>query len=229
MQLRARFILLACVVFGSVPAAAQVTVVDSAEIRAANASSPLAVLAGKVAGLRVVTPSGQPGLAPQIVMRAGNPLGDSDPLIVVDGVQMQLSPRDLNVDDITRIEIIRGAALGSAYGGYGANGVVRIFTKKAADLPERATCLCRTHSIRRELNDRGRQRPPGITASWSTARDELRCSTRWAIASSTQWNCRQSVPGLSRSDRPFAARWSGAGAAGQRRTAFRQDPRSMCR
>jgi TonB-dependent SusC/RagA subfamily outer membrane receptor len=111
-------------------ASAQVTVVDSAKLVPGVATSPLELLAGKVAGLRVLTPSGQPGLAPHVVMRSGIPLGDSDPLIIVDGTPMRLSTADFASADVERIEIMRGPATASVYGADAANGVVIITLKR---------------------------------------------------------------------------------------------------
>ena len=114
-----------------------VGVVDAAQIKEAPSSSPLGSLAGRVAGVSVVTVSGQPGQAPAIRLRSTTSLtGSSDPLIIVDGTITRLTIADINTEDVDRMEVIKGAAASSLYGSDAANGVVQIFTKRGASLAE---------------------------------------------------------------------------------------------
>ena len=88
-------------------------------------------LIGKVAGAQVQINSGTPGTGATIILRGLNTLGSSYPLIMVDGVEVS----DLNgidLGNVERVEVVKGAAAGMLYGAQGANGVVQVFTKKGS-------------------------------------------------------------------------------------------------
>ncbi|MCD8029564.1 MAG: TonB-dependent receptor [Bacteroides sp.] len=87
-------------------------------------------LQGAVPGLTVSTRSGEIGGAPTIKIRGGvgSPNGDSNPLILVDNVEIT----DLtlvNPDDIESISVLKDAASSSIYGARAAFGVILITTK----------------------------------------------------------------------------------------------------
>lgn len=115
-----------------------VGVVDAEALKEAPATTPLASLAGKVAGAEVsIGSSAQPGSEPAIRLRSATSLtGRQDPLIIVDGTITRLGMADINSEDIERVEVIKGAAASSLYGSDAANGVVQIFTKRGANLAE---------------------------------------------------------------------------------------------
>lgn len=86
---------------------------------------------GTLAGVRVQTPSGQPGSAPQVIVRGGtsinNPNGAA-PLYIVDGViRPQLN--DISADDVESMQVLKDAAATAIYGARGSNGVVIVTTK----------------------------------------------------------------------------------------------------
>jgi TonB-linked SusC/RagA family outer membrane protein len=88
-------------------------------------------LRGKVAGVRIVQPSGNPSSAPQIRLRGSTSIsGSQSPLIIIDGIISDGSIRDVPVEDISSIEVVKGAAAASLYGSLAANGVIQIITKK---------------------------------------------------------------------------------------------------
>src|SRR5690606_4832029 len=111
-------------------------------------------LQGRVAGVRVTQNSGQPGGAVSIRVRGTTSLTDSsEPLYVIDGVQMQgdaggITGFDwqggsggqqaatsnplatLNPNDIESIEILKDASATAIYGSRAANGVIIITTKR---------------------------------------------------------------------------------------------------
>jgi len=93
-------------------------------------------LRGKIAGVQIVQPSGIPGTAPTIRLRGATAIqGNSDPLIIVDGI---ITPpgttlADINMNDVASIEVIKGAAGASLYGSQAGNGVIQIITKRGAD------------------------------------------------------------------------------------------------
>lgn len=100
-------------------------------------------LVGKIAGAQISATSGQPGQQASILLRGINTLGNTQPMILVDGVQINaggnnngsgnnVSSRlsDLDLSNVERVEVIQGAAAGTIYGAQGANGVIQIFTKR---------------------------------------------------------------------------------------------------
>ena len=99
--------------------------------------SALSGLVGKVAGVRVIEASGAPGAAPQLRLRGATSIsGTQDPLVIIDGTISRATLADVSSEDIERIEVIKGAAASSLYGSDAANGVVQIFTKRGANLPD---------------------------------------------------------------------------------------------
>jgi TonB-linked SusC/RagA family outer membrane protein len=86
-------------------------------------------LMGKVAGAQIQTTSGEPGQRANIILRGVNSLGSTNPIILVDGVQVT-DINGLDVSNVDRVEIAKGPAAGMLYGAQGANGVIQVFTKK---------------------------------------------------------------------------------------------------
>jgi len=106
--------------------------VGSETISQVPGTSPLAALAGKVAGAHVAMPRGTPGANPIIKLRGSTNLtpGGSDPLLVVDGVITRGSLQDIDANDIDAIEVLKGAASSATYGSAAANGVINIITRR---------------------------------------------------------------------------------------------------
>lgn len=108
------------------------------------------LLQGKVAGVRVLNTSGEPGAGVDITIRgAGSIRSGNRPLFVVDGVPLdndnnlpagpdsdigRTASRNplnfLNPDDIESIDILKDASATAIYGSRGSNGVIIISTKK---------------------------------------------------------------------------------------------------
>jgi TonB-dependent SusC/RagA subfamily outer membrane receptor len=85
------------------------------------------MLEGRAAGVQI---QGNPGSSANIVIRGTSSItGDTQPLIVVDGVPMEFLPSDIDTTaGSTSIEILKGSAATSIYGSRGANGVIIINT-----------------------------------------------------------------------------------------------------
>ena len=89
-------------------------------------------LVGKVAGVQVKQTTGEPGAAPQILVRGYNSIDkDASPLFVVDGHPID-NINSLNPNDIERIDILKDASATAIYGSRGTNGVVLITTKQGS-------------------------------------------------------------------------------------------------
>ncbi|MEO6721209.1 MAG: TonB-dependent receptor [Ferruginibacter sp.] len=101
-------------------------------------NSPQQLLQGKIAGVNVVSASGEPGGAIGITIRGpGGVRSGNTPLFVVDGIPLDNSltgrgdPLNfLNPLDIESIDVLKDASATAIYGARGANGVVLITTKK---------------------------------------------------------------------------------------------------
>lgn len=87
-------------------------------------------ITGKVAGVNVVTQSGAPGADINITVRGGTSITQgTSPLYVVDGFQMENALRNVDINDIESIEVLKDASATAIYGARGANGVILITTK----------------------------------------------------------------------------------------------------
>jgi iron complex outermembrane receptor protein len=127
--------------------------VDVAEAITGQNTSPQDLIQGRVAGVQIVSNSGEPGAGMRIRVRGQKSLSASnDPLYVIDGVPISTtnmtpgganaggvnSSNDtnplamLNPQDIESIEILKDASATAIYGSQGSNGVVLIETKSGA-------------------------------------------------------------------------------------------------
>ena len=102
-------------------------------------NSALASIQGKVAGVQITRPSGQPGTGVFVEIRSRPTiLGDGSPLFVVDGVILGQSfggtTTDLASLDIESIEVLKGAAATSLYGSRAAAGVIQITTARGSNI-----------------------------------------------------------------------------------------------
>jgi TonB-dependent SusC/RagA subfamily outer membrane receptor len=120
-------------------------------------------LRGKVAGVKVIRGSGEPGSAASLLLRGPisiNASGRSqDPLYIIDGViidpSISGSPlADINAEDIESIDVVKGAAGASLYGARAANGVVNIKTTRGKSMALNQTRI----SVRNEFGVSGLQR-----------------------------------------------------------------------
>ncbi len=111
--------------------------VSAEQLQETPGVTALSGLAGKVAGVRVVAATGEPGSAPSIRLRGATSIsGSQEPLIIIDGTISRATLADIASEDIERIEVIKGAAASSLYGSDAANGVVQIFTKRGKTLAD---------------------------------------------------------------------------------------------
>ncbi len=85
-------------------------------------------LAGRVAGVQVLGGSGAKFGTSTVRIRGVNTLGTGNPLYVVNGVPTDA--RDVNMDDVESVSVLKGPAATSLYGQRGSEGVIVITTKK---------------------------------------------------------------------------------------------------
>lgn len=127
-----------------------ITSVSSKDFQKGAITSPDQLIAGKVAGVSVVSNGGQPGSSSTIRIRGLSSLNsNNDPLIVLDGLELPAStnnpttgttvntyagisnPLDyINPDDIENITVLKDAAASAIYGSRASAGVLIVTTKK---------------------------------------------------------------------------------------------------
>lgn len=108
-----------------------VSTVDKGILANTQQASVSNALEGAVAGLQVVSSTGQPGDDASIVIRGISSLSANNAaLIVVDGVPFNGSLSDINTADIESISVSKDAVSNSLYGSRASGGVVMVTTKK---------------------------------------------------------------------------------------------------
>lgn len=104
--------------------------VGANELAIAPVTTAAQALTGKAAGVNIVTQSGAPGADVNITIRGGTSITQStEPLYIVDGFQMDNALRNVDINDIESIDVMKDASSTAIYGARGANGVVLITTK----------------------------------------------------------------------------------------------------
>ncbi|MBO9614096.1 MAG: TonB-dependent receptor [Dyadobacter sp.] len=108
-----------------------VTAVKGTELQKAPAANLSNTLGGRLPGISAVQSSGEPGYdGSAIRIRGTNSLGNSNALIVVDGVPNRSGGLDrINPADIESISVLKDAAA-AIYGSRAGNGVILITTKR---------------------------------------------------------------------------------------------------
>ena len=88
------------------------------------------LIQGKVAGLAISNPSGDPTGGTQIQLRGNNSMwgANTDPLILVDGIPGSLST--VAPEDVESIDVLKDGSAAAIYGTRGTNGVILITTKR---------------------------------------------------------------------------------------------------
>ncbi|MEK9500041.1 SusC/RagA family TonB-linked outer membrane protein [Gaopeijia maritima] len=108
-------------------------------------------LQGRLAGVNVAESTGEPGAAPQVLVRGrGSISAGTEPLYVIDGVPYSMNSLEGTIDqanpthgatsanplasinpgDIENVEVLKDAAAAAIYGSRGSNGVILITTKR---------------------------------------------------------------------------------------------------
>jgi iron complex outermembrane receptor protein len=96
-------------------------------------TNPLQQLQGKVAGVVIVQPGGDPNGEFTVRIRGATSLEGQPPLLVIDGIAIddfQKALTTLNPSDVESFDILKDASAAAIYGARGANGVILVTTKK---------------------------------------------------------------------------------------------------
>ena len=109
-----------------------ISAVSGDELKNVSAANLTNALAGKTAGVIANTRSGEPGADDaEILIRGKGTLGNTAPLIVVDGIADRSFGR-LNPEDIESISVLKDASA-AIYGARAANGVILVTTKRGKE------------------------------------------------------------------------------------------------
>jgi TonB-dependent starch-binding outer membrane protein SusC len=95
-----------------------------------NVSNPAQLLQGKVAGLSITRPGGNPNAGFNVRLRGLSTFGaNSSPLIVLDGV-IGASLENVDPNDIQSIDVLKDGSAAAIYGARGSSGVILITTTR---------------------------------------------------------------------------------------------------
>jgi TonB-linked SusC/RagA family outer membrane protein len=159
-------------------------------------------LAGQSAGVAVTSASGRPGAGARITIRGESSFsGTGQPLFVIDGVPVSTdsdSPgdalftgssgsrqMDLDMENVSELTVLRGAAATALYGSRAANGAVIIKTKQGTS----------GQPLRFNFNTELRYDRPiieGYTNNWAAGQDGYFCNGK--LLSQGGW-CEPGYPG----------------------------------
>lgn len=133
------------------------------DVSMAAVNNVTTLLQSRAPGVTVQQASGSSGTAARIRIRGSNSVSlSNEPLIIVDGVRVNVSNTDLlstggqyasrlddfSAEQIESIEILKGPAASAMYGTAAANGVVQITTKRGRSGPAQWSFFTELASIR---------------------------------------------------------------------------------
>ena len=98
-------------------------------LRAGGATNVSSALAGILPGVTAISSSGEPGRdQAKIFIRGRSTWGNTDPFVLVDGVERSMN--DVDPNEIETISVLKDASATAVFGVKGANGVILITTKR---------------------------------------------------------------------------------------------------
>ena len=105
--------------------------VSTKELEGKPINNVLEGLQGTTPGLVIQQGSSTPGAAPSMNIRGYNTMNDNNPLVIIDGIEGDLS--NLNPNDIEQISVLKDASSTAIYGSRASNGVILVTTKKGKE------------------------------------------------------------------------------------------------
>lgn len=103
--------------------------VKGEDIAKLSTTSALTAMQSQTPGVMIMQTNGQAGENFKVNIRGIGTTGNSDPLVVIDGVAGG-NLNDLNPSDIESIDVLKDAASAAIYGARAANGVILVTTKQ---------------------------------------------------------------------------------------------------
>lgn len=107
-----------------------ISTVKAEDFNQGQVNDPTQLIQGKVAGLSIAAPGGDPNSQATIRLRGLSTLGaNAEPLVVIDGV-IGASLETVDPNDIQSVDILKDASAAAIYGSRASSGVLIITTKK---------------------------------------------------------------------------------------------------
>ncbi|MDE5870743.1 MAG: TonB-dependent receptor [Muribaculaceae bacterium] len=110
--------------------------VSGEQIASMNTSNALTAMQSTAPGVQITQSSTQPGKGFKVNIRGMGTIGESSPLLVIDGIVSGTANdglNGLNPNDIESIDVLKDAASAAIYGARAANGVILVTTKQGKE------------------------------------------------------------------------------------------------
>lgn len=110
--------------------------VSGDQIAQMNTSNALTAMQTTAPGVQITQASTQPGKGFKVSIRGVGTIGESSPLLVIDGIVSGTANDGLNginPNDIESIDVLKDAASAAIYGSRAANGVILVTTKQGKE------------------------------------------------------------------------------------------------
>ena len=110
--------------------------VSGDQIASMNTSNALTAMQTTAPGVQITQASTQPGKGFKVNIRGVGTIGESSPLLVIDGIVSGTANDGLNginPNDIESIDVLKDAASAAIYGARAANGVILVTTKQGKE------------------------------------------------------------------------------------------------
>ncbi|MCC8117502.1 MAG: TonB-dependent receptor [Bacteroidales bacterium] len=107
--------------------------VKGEDVAKMNTTNVLTAMQSTSPGVQITQSSSQPGKGFKVNIRGMGTIGDSSPLLIIDGINSGTADdglNGLNPNDIESIDILKDAASCAIYGARAANGVILVTTKQ---------------------------------------------------------------------------------------------------
>ena len=107
--------------------------VKGEDIAKLNTTNALTAMQSQSPGVNIAQSSTQPGKGFKVNIRGVGTIGESSPLLIIDGINAGTADdglNGLNPNDIESIDVLKDAASAAIYGARAANGVILVTTKQ---------------------------------------------------------------------------------------------------
>ena len=107
--------------------------VKGEDIAKLNTTNALTAMQSSTPGVNITQSSSQPGKGFKVNIRGVGTIGNSSPLLIIDGINSGTADdglNGLNPNDIESIDVLKDAASAAIYGARAANGVILVTTKQ---------------------------------------------------------------------------------------------------
>ena len=110
--------------------------VKGEDIAKLNTTNALTAMQSSTPGVNITQSSSQPGKGFKVNIRGVGTIGNSSPLLIIDGINAGTADdglNGLNPNDIESIDVLKDAASAAIYGARAANGVILVTTKQGKE------------------------------------------------------------------------------------------------